>query len=40
MTNVDLLKVVEDMYLKFSDLREKYIGGASEETAEEKKFRE
>lgn len=36
MANVDLMKVVEDMYLKFSDLREKYIGGASEETAEEK----
>ena len=36
MANVDLMKVVEDTYLKFRDLREKYIGGESEETAEEK----
>ena len=36
LANVDLMKVVEDTYFKFSDLRDKYIGGLSEETAEEK----
>jgi hypothetical protein len=36
LANVELMKVVEDVYLKFSDLRDKYLGGASEESAEEK----